>query len=164
MTWKPVVGFEGLYEVSNKGQVRHTSTGKVVKQYKQQCGTLVVYLSDKQGHTRIRTVARLVATAFVPNTSNGKYTKHKDRDSSNNNSSNLYWSKYKGRPEVKVVDKLTGFVYNSMREAARNTDVSRNTIMKSVYLNAFLDKRDARFVLENIHDKEKLTGLTFTRK
>ena len=164
MTWKPVVGFEGLYEVSNTGQVRHTSTGKIVKQYKQRCGTVVVYLYDKQRHTRIRTVASLVATAFVPKTSNGKYAQHKDGDSSNNNSSNLYWSKYKGRPEVKVVDKLTGCVYNSMREAARNTDVSRNTIMKSVYLGTFLNKRDVRFVIENTHDKEKLTGSTFTRK
>lgn len=164
MIWKPVVGFEGLYEVSNKGQVRHTGTGKVVKQYKQQCGTLVVYLSDKQGHTRIRTVARLVATAFVPNTGNGKYAKHKDGNSANNKASNLYWSKYKGRPEVKVVDQLTGCVYNSMREAARNTDVSRNTIMKSVYISAFLNKQDVRFVLENSHDRERLTGSTFTRK
>lgn len=166
MTWKPIVGFESLYEVSNTGQVRHTNTGKVVKQYKQkQNNTLVVYLYDKQGYTRVRTVASLVATAFVPNTSNGKYAKHKDGNSANNKASNLYWSKYKGgRPEVKVVDKLTGCVYNSMREAARNTNVSRNTIMKSVYISTFLNKQDVRFVLENSHDRERLTGSTFTRK
>lgn len=64
--WKPILGYEGLYEVSNKGNVRsmdyrHTKTIHILKQNKSIY--IRVYLC-KNGKGKLLSVHRLVARAF----------------------------------------------------------------------------------------------------
>ena len=63
--WLPVVGFEGLYEVSNLGRVRskHFSPPRVSRQGTDSNGYPIVMLS-KDGKRRPFTVHRLVCRAF----------------------------------------------------------------------------------------------------
>lgn len=93
--WKPVVGYEGLYEVSNKGRVRGTNTYShkepiILSQYKRKDGYRSVNLS-KNNLKRTRTVHRLVATAFLPNPDNLEMVNHKDENRENNTVENLEW-------------------------------------------------------------------------
>ena len=91
--WKDVVGYEGLYQVSNTGKVRSLSDRHYLKEKKLQknnCGYLTVLLSKNSKQTR-RTVHRLVAEAFIPNVNALPQINHIDEDKRNNSVSNLEW-------------------------------------------------------------------------
>lgn len=96
--WKPVVGYEGLYEVSNCGDVRSLRfrNQKLTKDLTQRTnnkGYKMVYLSEK-GKTKLVLVHRLVAMAFVDNPQNYPIVNHKDENPLNNNADNLEWCTY----------------------------------------------------------------------
>lgn len=66
--WKPIFGFEGIYQVSNWGKVKSFKNGKerILKPYKVGHGYLRVDLF-KDGKHNLKCVHRLVAEAFIPN-------------------------------------------------------------------------------------------------
>lgn len=100
--WKPVVGYEGFYEVSDDGQVRsidrvvpHASgsarrRGKVLSPAASSSGHLRVALS-RNGELRGFFVHRLVLTAFVGPCPEGRECCHKNGVSDDNRVENLYW-------------------------------------------------------------------------
>lgn len=91
--WKDVAGFEGLYEVSDCGNVRRN--GKVLKPLKRNHGYLSVFLYDGKGGYKQVSIHRLVASAFVDNPFDYKEVNHLDEDKTNNNASNLQWCSHK---------------------------------------------------------------------
>ena len=106
--WRPVVGYEGLYEVSSYGKVRSLDRyvidslenkrfykGKVLSPGIRPDGYLFVILSCN-GKSKTINVHRLVAQAFIPNFDNLPMVNHKNEDKSNNRVDNLEWcnSKY----------------------------------------------------------------------
>lgn len=101
--WKEIQGYEGIYEVSNFGNVRSLPRykrgnfdskvfieGKTIKQVKNNRGYYIVQLS-KNNKVKNFSVHRLVAEAFIPNPNNFPQVNHKDEDKSNNRVSNLEW-------------------------------------------------------------------------
>lgn len=92
--YKPVTikGFEGLYEVSNIGQVRNIRTGRILKQKigSGSNGYCRVGL-HKDGVQKWFSVHRLVALAFIPNPNNLPEVNHKDECKTNNRIDNLEW-------------------------------------------------------------------------
>lgn len=93
--WKPVVGYEGLYEVSNFGRVKSIRFGKerILKPGTDKRGYLLVGLC-KNNKQKTHKVHRLVMEAFIPNTDNLPCVNHKDEDKTNNNVENLEWCSY----------------------------------------------------------------------
>ena len=93
--WKPVVGYEGLYMVSNWGRVKSIKFGKerILKQNIRR-GYYYVGLS-KNGIVKNYSVHRLVAEAFLDNSNNYPCINHKDECKTNNNVINLEWCTYK---------------------------------------------------------------------
>lgn len=89
--WKAISGYEGLYEVSNLGNVRSLFRyKKVLKPWDIGTGYLMVSLSkDKSRRTFF--VHRLVASAFIENPENKPQVNHLDENRANNNVSNLEW-------------------------------------------------------------------------
>lgn len=93
--WKDIPGYEGLYQVSDHGNVRSLNwrnRGFVRNLYlkKHNRGYRHVELR-KAGKVKAFTVHRLVATAFIPNPNNYSTVNHKDEDKTNNTVSNLEW-------------------------------------------------------------------------
>lgn len=93
--WKDIQGYEGLYEVSNYGNVRslnynHTNKIKYLKPLKDGSGYYFVRLC-KNGIVQNFKVHRLVANAFIENPNNYPQINHKDENKLNNKVSNLEW-------------------------------------------------------------------------
>lgn len=93
--WRPVVGYEGRYEVSNYGGIKRVCRGKGVKRpilspVTGKIGYKVVILSQGTIATRKRLyVHRLVAAAFIGSCPDGMVVNHKDANKLNNHPSNL---------------------------------------------------------------------------
>jgi hypothetical protein len=88
--WKDVPGYEGLYRVSNLGNVYSCKRNRPMKQNDNGSGHLVVLLY-KDGKPKINPVHRLVAGAFIPNPFNLPIVHHLDDNPQNNHVSNLKW-------------------------------------------------------------------------
>lgn len=101
--WKPVVGYEGHYEVSNLGRVRSVDKevfvknnckaikkGKVRSLKTTKYGYKEVNLS-KGNEAKSKRVNRLVAEAFLPNPDNLPCVNHKNEDKLDNRVENLEW-------------------------------------------------------------------------
>lgn len=100
--WVPVVGYEGMYEVSNKARIRSLNRiiinanserfirGRILKpQYTNQGYENVVFSNN--GKIKNNLVHRLVAIAFIPNPDNKPNVNHIDCNPKNNDLSNLEW-------------------------------------------------------------------------
>lgn len=88
--WRDVVGYEGIYEVSNKGRVRNIHTGLIRKPTDNRTGYLQIGLSS-QGIQKHFYVHRLVAAAFIDNPDGLPEVNHKDENKLNNEATNLEW-------------------------------------------------------------------------
>ena len=144
--WKPVLGYEGLYEVSNWGRVKSIRFGKerILKPYTDKRGYLNVSLC-KNNKQKLFKVHRLVATAFLEIPEDLKLyigtvylqVNHKDENPQNNFVKNLEWcdAKYncnfgtRNERRIKIISKpilqytLDGaFVreWDSIAECGRN--------------------------------------------
>jgi hypothetical protein len=105
--WKDILGFEGLYQISDTGLVRSLEKtvfkkmyGGAVHSYKRK-GRIMKPDIHKSGHLcyqlskeniKYREYAhRLVAMAFIPNPNDLPVVNHMDNNPANNYKSNLVW-------------------------------------------------------------------------
>lgn len=97
--WKPVEGYEGLYEVSDLGRVRSLprmgTCGKILKPCDRQSKKFnKKYLRvglTKDGKVKWHSVHVLVAKAFIPNPDNLPEVDHINNDETDNRACNLQW-------------------------------------------------------------------------
>ena len=151
--WKPVVGYEKFYEVSNLGNVRsvtrkvknvngtRTINGRVLKKLDRK--GYIAYDLSMFGKTSRKAAHRLVAKAFIENPKNLPVVNHIDEDTTNNAVDNLEWVDFKSNcnhgtrnkriaesngHNIKVTRKSTGEVnyYNGMTEASLSEGQSSN--------------------------------------
>ena len=94
--WKPIDGFEGLYEISSYGRVKSFKvyqSGKILKPSPDLNGYLRLSLA-KEGKNKYVNVHRLVAEAFLPRISGKTCVNHIDGNKANNRLDNLEWCTY----------------------------------------------------------------------
>ena len=91
--WKDIDGYEGLYQISNFGNVKRLKTGKLKKPEITNKGYYMVDLYKNNVRKKF-TIHRLIAKAFIDNPRNKKIVNHKDGNKLNNDISNLEWSSY----------------------------------------------------------------------
>lgn len=108
--WLPIVGYEGLYEVSDQGRVRSVDRNMVLSSGRRytRSGRIMSFNIKWGDHPYRRVklcsnskpklvlVSRLVLTAFVRPPKEGEQACHCDNDPSNNALSNLRWDTIHG--------------------------------------------------------------------
>ena len=150
--WRNVVNYEGLYMVSNLGNVKSLGNGnarnpnwqkeRILKATKDIKGYLRVdlYKDGKKKHYKVH---RLVATAFLPNPDNLPQVNHKDEDKTNNRVDNLEFcsAKYnsnfgtriqrvseKNRKQILCIE--TNKIYQSSKQIERELGYPHQSISK----------------------------------
>lgn len=97
--WKPISGFENLYQVSNSGRVKSFKKSTkyrcrdeyILKPSLANNGYYQVTLYSESHKRKKFLVHRLVASAFIENPDNLPQINHKDENRLNNNVDNLEW-------------------------------------------------------------------------
>ncbi|MGH1111214.1 NUMOD4 motif-containing HNH endonuclease [Bacillus paranthracis] len=102
--WKSVVGYEGLYEVSNFGDVKvldrevrgkldsiRKVKGRMLKKHNDTSGYPTVTLTGEDGKRKTIAVHRLVASTFLESIEGKQVVNHKDGNKTNNHVENLEW-------------------------------------------------------------------------
>ena len=85
-----IVDHEGVYQISNYGNVKNILRNKVLKPWDNGNGYAYISLV-KNGKTFKYGIHRLVCNHFLSNCDNLKEVNHKDGNKFNNNLSNLEW-------------------------------------------------------------------------
>ena len=158
--WKPISGYEGIYEISNLGAIK--SLERIVKnsgvhggyvklkerilkprENKKRNGYYEISLK-KDGIEKRFKVHRLVAIAFIPNPNNKPEVNHIDGNKSNNSASNLEWVSSKENKEhawkiglansnhrkQPIKCNETGICYESVVAASIATGCDRRSIFR----------------------------------
>lgn len=148
--YKNIPGYEGIYQISNYGNVKSLGNNKsrkekLLKLQSKTNGYLFVTLY-KNGKHNSYLVHRLVAQVFIPNPGNKPQVNHINGIKTDNNVKNLEWNtntenvqhshntglcengiKAKSKP---VLCTTTGEIFESINEASRQTGVSPSNIMR----------------------------------
>lgn len=139
--WRAVPGYEGLYEVSNIGNVRNVRRNTLLRLQKTNNGYIRVVLSKNRIKTGFQ-VHRLVCQAFIENPDNLPQVNHIDEDKSNNRVENLEWctAKYNNN-------------YGSRKDKVRDTKIKNGYytgLSKEEYRKKYRDKNK-----EKIREKQR---------
>lgn len=138
--WKDIKGYDGLYQISNLGRVKsfgnvnsNNSKERILKPGIDGVGYLLVILF-KDGKAKTFRIHRLVAKTFIPNIENLPQVNHKDEIKTNNCVENLEWctAKYNINysKSKRVICVETNVIYESIKEADRQTCISQSSISK----------------------------------
>lgn len=102
VVWRAIKGYEGIYEISNEGEVKslsrkrkngkasYISEEKILKKTKSTTGYFKVDLKNDNKRRSFK-IHRLVALAFIPNPMNKPNVNHIDGRVLNNEVNNLNW-------------------------------------------------------------------------
>ncbi len=151
--WRPIRGFEGLYEISNLGSVRSFHSRHRNKRVKERIDRAYYYTVrlSKNGKSYTKYVHRLLAENFLPNPFNKPHVNHINCLQLDNHLYNLEWVTHSEnvshayregsitKKTKQVVNIETGEEFPNYKAAARRNNLNANTLKN--YLNGQVPNR-----------------------
>lgn len=154
--WKDILGYEGIYKISNMGRVKGLGFKKnnksryrdgLLQPHINKYGYQVVNLTDRNGKKKSHSIHQLVAKHFINNPNNYKVVDHISTNRADNRYFNLRWSTQKenmnndktrerlsevGVRLIIVLDKNGNIISNGLGfyETAKNIGLGKNTLLK----------------------------------
>lgn len=138
--WRPVVGFEGYYLVSNTGKVFSLWNNRIlVPVLNRSLGYLSLTLC-RNGIKKREYVHRIVADAFCEKPDGCNCVNHKDENRQNNNAENLEWctiaynnnysdiAKHHRKKIAQIKDGKIIQIWESAREAEKHFNTNYKNI------------------------------------
>ena len=153
MVYKNIIGYEGLYKISEYGNIIHLSRKvkssrsnsgyritkeKELKIQTNKYGYNYIILADVNGIRKHHLIHRLVAKSFLKNPNNYISINHKDENKTNNHYSNLEWCTVKynnlyNSRQKKINIKLQNIV--KTKKAVQQFDKQDNLIQEFQSIN-----------------------------
>ena len=148
--WKDISGYEGLYQVSNKGRIYSLGRriimkngrsreikSRVLKHSLDSKGYPFIVLYDFDSNRKQGRIHRLVAEAFIPNPNNKPTVNHKNSIRHDNNIENLEWATHSE-------NTIHGYKYGNMKPNGLGNFGRKNIKSKPVLQFT----KDGKFVAE----------------
>lgn len=149
--WKDVVGYEGLYQVSNLGRVKSIRgrkvTEKIMKPHLQRTGYYSIWLckEDKKGN---KSLHRIIAEAFIPNPENKPCIDHVNGVATDNRIENLRWCTYKENSNnpvsiQKMINTRNSDEYRRLQKSIQPSKKVDMLTLDGEYIKSFISISDA---------------------
>lgn len=171
--WKQIQGYEGLYEVSNLGNVRSMNyrgngTIKNLSQGKGGRGYNIVVLY-KNKTKKTYSVHKLVAETFVDNPNNLPVVNHIDCNKTNNRADNLEWCTQKQNVNDAWEKGLNEHIREISRQNISPTNMERKRKVRCITTNQIFDSifeakiiTGAKHISDCCKNKRKTSGKSST--
>lgn len=157
--WRPIVGYEKYYEVSNFGRVRSLDRiitrknrwnkisefllkGKILTGRIRKNGYYNVIMCSENTNRFEMSIHRAVGLTFIPNPENKKTVNHKDGNKGNNHIKNLEWSTHSENLKHSF---SSGFSKSYGRKFRHRTIVEVKSIIKMYNKNIPMTKIAGKF-------------------
>ena len=130
--WKDIDGYDGIYKISNKGNVYSCISNKLMVGSITKSGYRQVILKGN-GKIKAISIHRAVAQAFIENPNNLPQVNHKDENKLNNCVENLEWCSCKynsnyGDAQIRRIEK-----WRKAKIKSHYTDDECNMIISGNY-------------------------------
>ena len=121
--WKDVEGYEGIYQISNKGRIKsfHYGRAHLMRGGGGKSGYRTVVL-NKDGRSRTKLLHVLIAKTFIPNPEKKPFVNHKDGDKLNNCVENLEWVTAKENTRHAIENGLIKRNYGTDHQMSKFSD------------------------------------------
>lgn len=139
--WKPIKDYEGLYEISNFGEIRSLPRNGTIKQIR-----VLKKILDNNGYFAIELskcyqikrfmIHRLVAEAFIDKIDGKNYINHKNGIKTDNYFENLEWCTIKENNIHAIQNNLRPSLYgkdNKNSKTIYKIDINTNKIIEIFY-------------------------------
>lgn len=172
--WADVVGYEGIYQVSNLGNLRSLNFHNQGVPRNIKTNLVAGYphaILHCNGEKKNVHIHRLVAETFIPNPDNKQYVNHINGDRQDNRVENLEWCTcsentthkyatlgYLGNGRKPVVCIETKEYFSSMSKAAKSCSVDVSAISQAIANDGSIRQRHFRLATEEERKENEKNG------
>jgi len=152
--WKPIVGYEELYEVSNLGRVKNCRFNKIKKpRIRAKYYSVTLF---KDGKLKDFTVHRMMAEAFLENKK--ECVNHIDGNRLNNNLNNLEWVSHRENSVHRDLKRKTKTGQPNIIWHSNSFQVRVRHENKYVQLGSYRKIEDAMKVRDNFYQSNNIVN------